>query len=311
MKTAYRITIATLMLAAIIVGAASIYMLNYSLKPQRRSRAEALERLAHHTPVVMAWVDSIVASGTLRDTTITLTDGTTRHGYYLPAHTAATRTAVLVHGYKDCALSMMHIGCMYHRDLGYNILLPDLWAHGESTGDHINMGWNERHEVLQWVQVAHTMFHCDTLVLHGISMGGATVMNVSGEPLPPCIKAIVEDCGYTSVWDEFTAQLDDQFGLPQFPLMYTTSLLCKLRYGWTFGEASPVEQVKKCKVPMLFIHGDDDDFVPTAMVHQVYAAHPGKKQLWLAPGSAHARAYSDHPQEYTQRVKAFLSTVIQ
>lgn len=314
MKKVYKITIATLLLALVVTIAGSLYMLDYSLSAQHRSRAEALELLAERAPVVKAWVDSIVASGALRDTTITLADGTSRHGYFLPADSATTRTAVLVHGYKDCALSMLHIGCMYHRDLGYNILLPDLWAHGESPGDHIGMAWNERHEVLQWVAVADSMFRgsspATTMVLHGISMGGATVMNVSGEPLPPCVKAIVEDCGYTSVWDEFTAQLSDQFGLPRFPLLYTTSLLCKLRYGWSFGEAAPVEQVKKCKVPMLFIHGDDDDFVPTAMVHQVYAAHPGKKQLWLAPGSAHAKAYSDHPQEYTQLVQSFLSTTV-
>ena len=135
-------------------------------------------------------------------------------------------------------------------------------------------------------------------------------MNVSGEQLPPYIRAIVEDCGYTSVWDEFSGELHEQFDLPQFPLLYTTSALCKLRYGWTFSEAAPVKQVAKSKVPMLFIHGDDDTFVPTAMVHKVYAAHPGPKQLWLAPGSAHARAYSDHPTDYTHQVQSFLNTTV-
>lgn len=310
MKIIYRISISALIVAIVIVGAASFYMLDYSLTALHRTRAEGIEHLYERTPAVKPWVDSIMACNALLDTTITLPDGTTRHGYYMPADSAATRTAVLVHGYKDCALSMLQIGYMYNHDMGYNILLPDLWAHGESPGDVIGMGWNERHEVIHWSEVAHTMFHCDTLVLHGISMGGATVMNVSGEQLPPYIRAIVEDCGYTSVWDEFSGELHEQFGLPQFPLMYTTSALCKLRYGWTFGEAAPVKQIAKSKVPMLFIHGDDDTFVPTAMVHKVYAAHPGPKQLWLAPGSAHARAYSDHPTDYTHQVQSFLKKAV-
>ena len=137
-------------------------------------------------------------------------------------------------------------------------------------------------------------------------MGAATTMGVAGERLPDYIRCFVEDCGYTSVWDEFACQLRGQFGLPPFPLMYTTSALCRLRYGWTFGEASPLEQVAKCRRPMLFIHGDKDTFVPTWMVYKLYEAKPQPKQLWIAPGSGHAQAYVDHPEEYTETVREFL-----
>ncbi len=256
----------------------------------------------------------MVTTGVLRDTIITLADGTRRHGYFLAAATATTHTALLVHGYKDNALSMMHIGYMYQHEMGYNILLPDLWAHGESPGDAIGMGWNERREVLEWARLGAAMWGTDSvaveMVLHGISMGAATVMNVSGEQVPSFVKAIVEDCGYTSAWAEFSGQLREQFGLPEFPLLYSTSLLCRVCYGWSFGEDSPVSQVAVSKLPMLFIHGDSDDFVPTAMVHELYGVHPGPKRLWLAPGSAHARSYSDHPEEYTRQVKSFLAPYI-
>ncbi len=300
--------------AIVVTAAGSVYMLNYSLGARHRSQAESLERLKERCPSTSAWVDSVVNNKVLRDTVITLADGTQRHGYFMAADSATTRTALLVHGYKDNAMSMMHIGYMYHHDMGYNIVLPDLWAHGESPGENIGMGWNERHEVIEWARVAASMWGNDStstqMVLHGISMGAATVMNVSGENVPGFVKAFVEDCGYTSAWDEFSGQLHEQFGLPEFPLLYSTSMLCKVCYGWSFGEDSPVSQVAKSKLPMLFIHGDNDDFVPTAMVHEVYAAHPGPKQLWLAPGSAHAQAYSDHPQEYTQQVKSFLAKYI-
>lgn len=309
MKRVVRLLLLVVVLLVIAEAGASFYMLNFSLTPLRRSRSEALERLAKRCPHTRVWVDSIVDNGMLRDTIITLSDGSERHGYFMGAQPATSRTAVLVHGYKDCALSTLHLGCMYHRDMGYNIVLPDLWSHGESPGDYIGMGWNERCEVIEWARMAGHKWGGDSaiVILHGVSMGAATVMNVGAEPLPSCVKAIVEDCGYTSAWDELAGQLSEQFSLPAFPLMYTTSALCKFKCGWSFSENSPLSRVAHCKVPMMFIHGDNDDFVPTAMVHELCAAHPGPKRLWLAPGSAHARAYSDHPQEYTTQVKLFIN----
>ncbi len=145
-------------------------------------------------------------------------------------------------------------------------------------------------------------------MVHGISMGAATTMNVSGEQLPSCVSSIrfVEDCGYTSVWDEFSYEISEEFHLPDFPLMYTTSLLCKLKYGWSFDEASPLRQVAKCRAPMLFIHGDNDTFVPSRMVHPLYEAKTGQKSLWITKGTKHAVSYDDYPEEYVQRLKSFV-----
>ena len=115
-------------------------------------------------------------------------------------------------------------------------------------------------------------------------MGAATTMMVAGESQRPYVKCFVEDCGYTSVWDEFSNELKTSFGLPAFPLMHTASWLCDLKYGWNFREASALAQVAKCELPMLFIHGDADDYVPTWMVYPLYEAKPGEKELWLVPG---------------------------
>ena len=141
-----------------------------------------------------------------------------------------------------------------------------------------------------------------------MSMGAATTMMLSGEPMPNDIHDLrfVEDCGYTSVWDEFAMQLKEEFGLSEFPLMYSTSLLCKLRYGWSFGEASALKQVAKCQYPMLFIHGSQDSFVPTDMVYPLFKAKPGKKSLWISEGADHAVSYKEHKAEYISRVKTFL-----
>ena len=138
---------------------------------------------------------------------------------------------------------------------------------------------------------------------------GATTMMMSAMGLPKGIEDIrfIDDCGYTSVWDEFAGELKNQFGLSEFPLMFTTSLLCKLRYGWSFGEASAINEVSKCQHPMLFIHGGNDTYVPTEMVHRLYEATTGKKELWIAEGAEHAASYWKHREEYVKRVKEFLS----
>ena len=129
--------------------------------------------------------------------------------------------------------------------------------------------------------------------------------------MPQGVKDIrfIEDCGYTSVWDEFDGQLKEQFGLPAFPLLYTTSLLCRLRYGWSFGEASALNEVAKCPYPMLFIHGDKDTFVPTEMVYRLYDAKPEPKALWVVSDTEHAQSYMTHQAEYTVKVHDYLMTI--
>ncbi len=200
---------------------------------------------------------------------------------------------------------MRHIGHFYHLVMGWNGVMPDLHAHGQSEGSMIQMGWRDRQDVLEWAADAHQRFGSDTIMLHGISMGAATVMCVAGEEVPSYIRAFVEDCGYTSVWDEFSHQLSERFLLPAFPLLYTTSALCKLQLGWSFGEASPEKQLSYSTSPMLFIHGSEDTYVPTEMVYELFASHGGQREMWVAKGSAHAKAYTDHHDKYTRQVLLF------
>ena len=130
------------------------------------------------------------------------------------------------------------------------MLLPDLRYSGLSGGEAFQMGWKDRLDVLRWMNVANQLYGDSTrMVVHGISMGAATTMMVSGEPQAPYVKAFVEDCGYTDVWTQFSKELKEQFGSPSFPLMYTADWLCQLEYGWGFREASALEQVKKCTFP--------------------------------------------------------------
>lgn len=304
-----------LIFLATVTTWASFFMLNYSLKPTRTSAEKAYRDVFNQEPDAKPWIDSLKRNEEIIDTFINVR-GERRHAIIIKAPVKTNKVAVLVHGYNYCAVGMLGIGYMYNQKLGYNIVLPDLYAHGCTDGNHINMGWNDRNDVILWIKIADKLFADSSghsqIVVHGVSMGAATTMCVSGEKdgAAPFIKCYVEDCGYTSVWDEFREQLKQQFGMPEFPLLYTTSELCKLRYGWTFQEASPIKQLRKCHKPMLFIHGDNDTFVPTHMVYELYAAKSQPKSLYVAKGSAHAKSYNDHRDEYHRVVKAFVSKYI-
>ncbi len=330
--------IAVLAIMALLL-CAGYYMLGYALKPttlQTRSRdiKASFEQICKEYPELEAWTDSLVTANALQEIYIENDEEKVLHGYYICAAAPTGKTALILHGYTDNAIRMLSIGYLYNRQLGFNVLLPDLYAHGASEGDEIQMGWKDRLDVLQWAIVAEELFHRhnkiqaegkDTLsnenlpiemVVHGISMGAATTMMLSGEVAHgtyPCpfIKCFVEDCGYTSVWEEFKKELKTNFHLPTFPLLDVASRLCQWEYGWNFREASALEQVKKCTLPMLFIHGDADTYVPTQMVYPLYEAKPDAKELWVVPGVDHAHAYRDCKEAYTARVSAFVSKYLQ
>lgn len=298
----------------ILLGVASNFMLGYSLSPANRGKdlAGSWTYMLDTYPELKPWKDSLEQTRALKDTFIIAPDGNRLHAYYAAAPQATPKTAVIVHGYTDNAIRMMMIGYLYHRSLGYNILLPDLRYSGLSEGESFQMGWLDRKDVMRWMDVANTLFGSTTqMVVHGISMGGATTMMVSGETQPDYVKCFVDDCGYTSVWDQFCKELDEQFGLPAFPLLYTSSWLCDWKFGWNFQEASALEQVKKCTLPMLFIHGDKDDYVPTRMVYDLYEAKPEPKELWVVPEADHATSYLLNREAYTEKVKQFTDRYIQ
>ena len=147
-------------------------------------------------------------------------------------------------------------------------------------------------------------------MLFGISMGGATVMMTAGEDLPGNVKAVIEDCGYTSVKDELAVQLKRMYKLPSFPLVPVTSLIARHRAGFFLGEASAVEQLKKTTLPVLFIHGEADAFVPFSMLDPLYQATGGPKEKYTVPGAGHGGAYSADPEQYIHVMQNFLTQYI-
>ncbi len=224
---------------------------------------------------------------------------------------AEHKWAIVVHGYTSKAEHMTrYVRNFYEK--GFHVLAPDLRGHGESEGNYIGMGWDDRKDMLLWIDKILEIDPDAEIVLFGVSMGGATVMMTSGEEaLPENVKVIVEDCGYSSVSDVFVYQLDDLFGLPEFPVIPAANTLTNIRAGYDLYEASAVDQVAKSETPILFIHGDADTFVPYEMVNEVYGAANVEKQKLIIPEAGHGDAEKVDPVTYWNTVWGFVGKYIQ
>ncbi|MGN0505123.1 MAG: alpha/beta hydrolase [Lachnospiraceae bacterium] len=216
------------------------------------------------------------------------------------------RYVIVCHGYAGVPEQMAEYAKMFF-DLGFSVLTPVAQGHEGSDGAYYGMGWKERRHIVNWVEKLVAEDSAAEIVLFGVSMGGATVMMTAGEELPDNVKCIIEDCGYSSVWDEFALQLSGVFELPTFPLLPLADMVCRVRAGYGFKEASAVEQLKKAKVPMLFIHGEKDTFVPYSMLDLVYDACASReKERLTVPDATHGVAAATDPKLYWDTVAEFL-----
>lgn len=220
------------------------------------------------------------------------------------------KAVILAHGFRNTSDDMGKLAKLYYEE-GFDILLPDSRGHGESEGNYIGYGWHDRLDYLDWIDLLIEDHDAEEIILHGNSMGAATVLMTSGENLPGEVKGIIADSGYSTVKDELAHQLKHLYGLPAFPLLDVTSVITKIRAGYTLGGASSVEQVKKNTLPLLIIHGEDDDLVPTAMAHEIYDAAGGDKELWLVPGAGHTKAFDNVTEVFNDRVKDFLQRTLE
>lgn len=235
---------------------------------------------------------------------ITSFDGLRLHGLAARQKAHTDLWVIGVHGYTGCAEEMgFRAGEFYRR--GYNVLFPDNRGHGKSQGGYAGMGWHDRLDLCGWIDALVERQPRCRIVLYGVSMGGAAVMMTSGESLPGNVRVVVEDCGYSSVKAEMAHEAKYLFRLPYFPLVSASSLICRLRAGFSFGEASSVKQLQKCRRPILFIHGSKDTFVPYAMLEEVYAAAPSPKEKLTVEGAGHAESYVVDPQTYWHTVFTF------
>lgn len=283
-------------------------------QPERTDYEVCFDHVYNKYPWMQAWNDSIHADGQWRDTTITVADGTRLHGVIMQHHDSLPHgTMMMIHGYTDnAALMLTYLYCDFEA-LGMNVLVPERRGHGYSDGEWTNFGWLDRLDMHDWLQVAHQLWPDTTIIVHGLSMGAATTMMLSGDQLPDSLRVIgfVEDCGYTSTYDELVSEVHRQYDIiPTWlckVMTWSASRICQMRYGFSFEESSARNQVAQCTKPIFFIHGDADDYVPAWMGPANYQAKTqGYRDLWITEGTTHANSIHDYYDEYVQRVGAFI-----
>lgn len=240
------------------------------------------------------------------DVYITSNDNLKLHAYEFNNEAPTDVWTIVIHGYNNEGKGMTNYTKKFY-DMGYNVLTVDLRGAGQSEGDYIGMGWQDRLDIKQWINEIVKKDENSKIILFGVSMGAATTMMTTGEELPSNVKVAIEDCGYTSVWDEFAGQLKLLFNLPTFPALNAAEFVTNIRAGFTFKEASAVEQVKKSVTPTLFIHGDKDTFVPFWMLDEVYEAAACKKEKLVVEGAEHAESSDVALELYWNTVERFIN----
>lgn len=216
------------------------------------------------------------------------------------------------HGYRSDGRKEFNAFAQYYLKKGFNVFLIDHVAAGESEGKYISFDRFEYADALKWLTFLTDSFGDNIqIIVHGVSMGAATVMMMSGAGnLCRNVKFIVSDCGYTSAWDEFEYKLKSM-KIPTQPLLNTVNAINKHRAGFDFKDTSALESVKKASVPMLFVHGGADVFVPTYMAYILYDACASRdKDLLIVDGADHAQSFIDGQADYEAKLDEFIDKFI-
>lgn len=240
------------------------------------------------------------------DLSLTSVDGLLMKAWFVPAD--SKRFVICVHGYRcNGPDEFSHMFPFYHDKLGYNYLLPDLTGHGRSEGDYACFGATDAKNILLWVDYLINRFGKDIeIILHGISMGATTVMNCNEMSPPEQVKLIIEDCGFISATDEMSNTLKGMLGFELKPVVWLGSLFSKIKAGYFFSESDPLKNMNKSKNPVLFIHGEEDTYVPFKYGKMLYDACPVEKDFLWVPNTVHAFSYYNAKEEYEQKVTDFI-----
>ncbi len=235
-------------------------------------------------------------------------DGLKLYGKYY--HTAeGAPLAIFFHGYRCGSIRDGNGAFVLSKERGYNVLMVDQRAHGKSQGKVMTFGIKERLDCLQWIDYANKRFGTRMpILLMGISMGASTVLMASGEDLPENVRCVIADCPFSAP-KEIIQTVMKSMKLP-VRLLYPLAKLSARVYGkFDLEETSVTEAVKNSKIPILFIHGDDDRFVPCSMGQACYEACASKKQIFLVKGAGHGLSHCVDAKGYANAVHGFLDEV--
>lgn len=243
-----------------------------------------------------------------RDYSITSFDGLTLWGTFYE-HKPGAPIELMFHGYKGSGERDLCGGVQRCFAMGHSAFIVDQRGSGRSDGHVCSFGINERRDCHSWIEFLKQEFGQDVkIILTGVSMGAATVMMAASEPLPHNVKGILADCGYSSPKEIIMKVMAGQ-GLPPKLIYPFMKLGARLFGHFDLEEASPLEAMKKCTVPVIFFHGEDDDFVPCEMSRRNHAACNAPKVLSIIPGAAHCLGCLVDTEGYLDTLNQFYDTL--
>lgn len=231
-------------------------------------------------------------------------DGLTLSGKYFE-YAPGAPLEILFHGYRGNSERDLCGGVARCFDLGRSALIVDHRAAGESEGHVITFGINERHDCLSWINFAVSHFGSDVkIIITGVSMGAATVMLAAAEDLPSNVVCALADCGYTSA-EEIIKKIVAEMKLPPKLIYPFITLAARIFGRFNLNETSPIEAMKNAKIPVIFIHGDADDFVPCDMSSRLYEACVTQKKFVVIHGAGHGLAFPIDQEGYVEALRQF------
>lgn len=258
--------------------------------------------------VIMRPNSEWLAAQQLEEIDIKARDGIKLHGYFLPAEKPSDKICIGCHGYTSKGMNDFPSHARFFHEQDFDVLILDLRAHGNSEGDYVGFGILDRYDLLEWIRYVNKRFdNSKKILLHGTSMGGSTVLMTSGfEEVQDCVKGIIADCAFTSPYDIFVHILKKNYHLPPFPIMNINNVMCKKTAGYSFKEYSTLDALRTNKIPILFIHGKSDKFVPTWMTEKNYEAAVCEKSLLWVENAGHGSSLYENMALYTEKEKEFL-----
>lgn len=238
-------------------------------------------------------------------------DGYKLNAYKILADNNEHKWVIIIHGYRGQATDMTHYAYKFN-EAGFNVLMPDLKGHGKSEGRYVGMGYTDSKDILKWIDVINSEDPDAKIVLHGVSMGAATVMFTTGLELPNNVVCAIEDCGYSNVYDQFEYVAKNVMNLPVVPLlMSSTDVFVRSRLGASLRDMSTVDALKNSTTPTLFIHGSEDTFVPFYMLEEVYNANKNlEKEKLVVEGASHGYSATLNESLYFETVFKFVNKYI-
>ena len=222
----------------------------------------------------------------------------------------STCTILLFHGYRSSASHDFSCAVEMYYKMGFNILLVDQRAHGKSEGKYITFGVNESRDVLSWLGFLNKEFGPRQVVISGISMGATTVLLSLRFPLPQNVKAVIADCGFTSPVDIISKVGMDSYKINAKPLIPFLNLACRLLGKFYITNISTIDAVKNTNLPIMFIHGEKDTFVPCEMSKAAFKNCGDNCRIFLSAEAGHGTSFLLDTEPLILELKSFLQCCI-